>query len=287
MRELIADIKRVHRDFCYYEDTRKSIDLRLGAHIRTALGWSLGKPQKERKAIEREANQIIAGKVSSSAFERIVARTAVAREPFEIEEDVCKKELSRLAQMLPVWKSFGESVRGFSPLGLGIIVAEAGDLSNYATEAKLWKRMGVAVMDGVRQGKVPENLTGKARKEAWMERGYSPVRRARLFARIGDPLLKGNKGAYRAAYDHRRAHTQITHPEWWRDKDGNAKLNKDGSPASDHGHKDAQRYMEKRLLRDLWRAWRKTNASIISQESKANRKLTLRDGPSVQSGTSL
>jgi hypothetical protein len=45
---------------------------------------------------------------------------------------------------------------------------------------------------------------------------------------------------YRVAYDHRRAHTAVTHPEW---TDG-------------HSHNDALRYASKRILKDLWRAAR-------------------------------
>ena len=45
---------------------------------------------------------------------------------------------------------------------------------------------------------------------------------------------------YRVAYDKRRAHTAVTHPEW---TDG-------------HSHQDGLRYASKEILKDLWRAAR-------------------------------
>ena len=76
-------------------------------------------------------------------------------------------------------------------------------------------------------------------------------------------------GPYGEVYLRRKLHTQQTHPEWWSDKDGNLRIDEEtGRPISIRGHRDAQRIMEKRLLRDLWRAWRRTSAPLSARTKK-------------------
>ena len=132
------------------------------------------------------------------------------------------------------------SEKGRSFQGLAVIIGEAGNLDNYANPAKLWKRFGVAVLDGIRQG----GLSKGAKADDWIEHGYCPRRRAALWT-IGDCLIKTNgaDGTYRQTYNNRKEieKTKV-------DKDG-----KDIRPIV--AHRRAQRYMEKRLLRDLWNEW--------------------------------
>ncbi len=144
-----------------------------------------------------------------------------------------EKRLRKLARQLPVWP-WVESVPGFGDLGLAQIVGEAGDLANYPNPAKLWKRMGVAVIGDERQRKV-------SGADA-LDHGYSPQRRSLLWV-IGDSLLK-KAGPYRDIYLAEKARQAELHPELSRM----------------HVHLRAKRYMEKRLLRDLWRAWRRADA---------------------------
>jgi hypothetical protein len=58
---------------------------------------------------------------------------------------------------------------------------------------------------------------------------------------IGDALIKGNRDGYRRLYLERKA-LEAERPE---------------VETKMHAHRRAQRYMEKRLLRDLWREWRR------------------------------
>ncbi len=151
-----------------------------------------------------------------------------ARKPYE-------KRLERLAKELPVWP-WVESVRGFGALGLAQIVAECGDLDNYANPAKVWKRMGLAVMpDGTRQRKVAD-------AEQAIEHGYSPQRRSLMYV-LADSLIKTNgEGEFRTYY--------LAEKERQREKLPDA-------PQA-HIHNRALRHMAKRLLRELWRAWTAT-----------------------------
>jgi hypothetical protein len=102
--------------------------------------------------------------------------------------------------------------------------------------------MGLAVMgagdgvDDIRQG----GLRKGAAKDEWIEHCYSRQRRSRMW-NIGDTLIKGNRdGDYRTAYLERKDY----------------ELQRDPDMQPIKAHRRAQRYMEKRLLRDLWQAWR-------------------------------
>jgi hypothetical protein len=246
----LEEILVLHRRRCFAINQRNRLNNALGAYIRLQLGWSKAKPEKEREQIAKEAAACI--KNNDEQFADMIGACELACAPFDQIEAGADKDIKSIVRQLPVWKEFGAGIRGFGEASLGTIIAEAGDLNNYATDGKLWKRMGVAVLDGVRQGGLSKN----AKADDWVAHGYSPARRSRLW-NIGQSLIKQNDGAYRAAYDHRRAHTMVTHPEWWADAEGNPKVDKNGKPSSAHGAADAQRYMEKRLLRDLRQAWRR------------------------------
>lgn len=270
--QLISNLRYHHRMRCFAMDSRKMLDLRCGSHLRMLLGWRKDKPEAERKRIATEASALM--KMSEpDRFQNMIVGTRLAREPFDGMEDENKKAMAALIKPLPIWADFAKSVRGFGEVSLAVILAEAGDLSNYDGISKLWKRMGLAPG----QNRVPPGLSKEDRSAAWIERGYSPRRRSHMFV-IGETLLKaqirkakdadGNDtgervalGPYGEALLHRKRHTQQTHPEWWCDKDGNPKVDKEtGRPMSAHGNADAQRCVEKRLLRDLWRAWRRSKS---------------------------
>jgi hypothetical protein len=152
------------------------------------------------------------------------------------------KRLELLVKELPAW-SWGGGVRGFGALSLAQIVGETGDLAGYANPAKVWKRMGLAVMpDGTRQRRVAG--------EGALEHGYSPQRRALMYV-VAENLVKLNRdGPYRAYY--------LAEKERQREK------LPDASPA--HIDNRAKRHLAKRLLRDLWRAWRDQDASADRQK---------------------
>ena len=246
--EIIDLIRAHHRIRCYAMESRKAAHLRLGAYLRSELGWSVNKPEKERKAIAAQAQALIK-KPAGSMWEHIIVMSLQAGLPFENIEKTHLKEMERLAELLPAWMAFGEGVRGFGRGSLAVIVAEAGDLANYSTKSKLWKRMGLAVMDGRRQGHVAKGLSRDDRAAAYMEHGYSPKRRSRVW-NIGDALIKGNgDGVYRSAYLKRKEYERARDPEM--------------KPI--HAHRRAQRYMEKRLLRDLWQAWGRAEPELAKQ----------------------
>jgi hypothetical protein len=156
-----------------------------------------------------------------------------------------EREMEKLAATLRVshWQA---GVHGFGKLGLAIIVAEAGrDLRCYPTVSKLWKRLGLAVIDGERQRRKSDPVLA-------LLHGFTPRRRGEMWT-LSESLLfaqwnAGKDGAegspagpYGEVYRRRRAHTAETHPEW----------------TKAHARDDARRVMFKSLIADLWGEWRR------------------------------
>lgn len=142
-----------------------------------------------------------------------------------------ERRLEKLAKQLPIYP-WAADVRGFGALGLAQIVGECGDLWNYANPAKVWKRLGLAVLDGERQ----QRKSGATA----IVHGYSPRRRSIMW-NIGHSLMQGNRdGAYRTYY--------------LAEKERQRELLPDATQALIHNR--AERHMTKRLLKHLWQAWR-------------------------------
>ena len=164
-----------------------------------------------------------------------------ARDGLEAARKAEEKILVAAAKSLAVWP-YCEAIRGFGALSLAQIVGEAGDVGSYAGPAKLWKRFGLAVFNGRAQGR-PESPT----KEDWIALGYSRERRSIVYI-IGDNMIRARNPEFRAIYDERKAYEVARDPEM--------------RPRV--AHLRAKRYAEKRVLRDLWRAWRAAFARVSS-----------------------
>lgn len=261
--DAINAITLLYRDYSFAQDQRKRMDLALGAYLRRALGWQKDLPEKERKAIAKEATAI-AKDALGTRFESMVNAQTEGRACFDTVEAEALKAMVKLATALPVWQSWGKEIRGFGAKSLAVIVAEAGDLSNYPDKSKLWKRMGLAVMGEVRQG----GLKKGSGAEAWIEHGYSPKRRSQMW-NIGDAMIKAQVrkvkddadddsgertalGEYGQAYLDRKAYELARDPEM----------------APIKAHRRAQRYMEKRLLKHLWQAWRRAKSDMAEMPRK-------------------
>lgn len=266
---IISQIRYQHRLRCFHMEQRKRSDLSLGAFLRMQLGWSKALPKQERDHISNLAQTLIAtgeaelkGKPADTThpayveWRETILATVQSRAPHDKLEDGATKELERLAASLPAWIAFGEGVRGFGARSLGIIVGEAGDLAAYPKKGHLWKRMGLAVIDGVRQGGLRKN----ASKDDWIRHGYNRERRSRMFV-IGENLAKKAKdGSYREAFVARKEYERARATVAGLTVAPAAKIPaKRASEFISNGHIDrrAQRYVEKMFLRDLWVAWRR------------------------------
>lgn len=234
---------------------KNGMETRIGHRVARMMGFDPkdgAQDASARKRKEKIVTALLAGKASPAGDEEIYAacrgdaETIVAAlAPINQARANVEKEMEAIAKTLPAY-SFVASVPGFSAKGLAVWISETGDLSEdsrYTTREKLWKRLGLAPYKG--QAYSNWQKKGGLTKDEWETAGYRGSRRAEVYA-FADPLLRTQtvvKGRYRAIYDKRRAHTQLTHPDW----------------TKGHSHDDAMRIMSKALVRDLWRAWR-TNA---------------------------
>lgn len=252
--DALRELQRQRR-FCIKSQSRT--DRSCEAFVARFLGYHTGLPDAERKALWLQAAAMrrsvekgggghpCRGNQPPSALavcSPIILNSATARQVWDAHRKHVEAEMRKLARSLPAW-AWVATVPGFAELGLAIIAGEAGDLANYATKERLWKRLGLAVIDGERQQR-------KAGAEAAAAHGYSPQRRAEGWA-IADSMFKHQwagasddaparpKGAYGHAYAARKARTEGR--EGW-------------TPA--HRDADARRIMFKALVEDLWRVWR-------------------------------
>lgn len=232
---LVASIRGAHRQRQDFHRAEKSLTLQIKAierRLSQASSAALPASHVPGEPIEESDGDLSMGDL----LEQAATVGFFAAEPLVLARAVIKpcrmrseRECQRLAKRLPVWP-WVEAINGFGALGLAQIIGETGDLSLYSNPAKVWKRMGLAVFNGKSQRRVAG--------AGAIEQGYSPVRRSIMFC-IGDSLLK-KQNPYRELYLARKVLEQSKLP--------------DGTKM--HWHRRAQRYVEKRLLRDLWRAWR-------------------------------
>lgn len=261
MSDSIVDLIRVqHRERRFAMEQRKRLDLALGAFLRLMMGWRRDLPKDDRDAIADQVARMMDD--GDGPWSEVIAASRLGSAPFEKIEGDAKKKMARLAKQLPVWESFGANVRGFGEVSLAVIVAEAGDLSNYATYWKLWRRMGMAPFTKNRVTKSGKQwrTAGGLNADDWLFFGYSPRRRSEMFV-IEEALYK-QQGEYRQVYLDRKEYLRQRAEARGLTVAPAGKIPKDHRDefvSLGHIDHDAKRYMGKRLLRDLWKAWRRAN----------------------------
>lgn len=257
------------RQFCITSQSR--CDRSCEAFIARVIGYSADADEKTRKetfarasAFRKEVEKTQGGEGhlqadghtpnALSACVPIVINSAIARGAWDSLRDQAEKDMRKLARTLPGYE-WVQSVKGFGDLGFAIIIAETGDLAGYATKERVWKRLGLAVIEGIRQQR-------RSGAEEAAAHGYSPKRRSEVWT-IADSMFRkqwrgakddapaGPLGVYGEVYAARKAHT-VTR-EW----------------TPKHRDNDARRVMTKRLIEDLWRVWNgKPPLDQLAQEAR-------------------
>lgn len=203
--------------------------------------------KRPTKAIHQSDTNVTDDNAVANACSPIILASLMARSAWDAMRSGAEKEMRRLAETLPVW-TWSVGVRGFGALGVAIIAAEAsgprGDVGSYATKERLWKRLGLAVIEGSRQRRVTDATAAE-------QHGYNPRRRSEIWT-IADSMFRHQwagtneeagtaahpAGPYGAVYMRRKSHTEGR--EWT----GGRREN------------DARRVMTKALIEDYWRVWR-------------------------------
>ena len=235
--DLIATIREHNRRRNDLHRAEKSLTLQIKAIARRFCDGDKGEAAKLYAAV-------MAGRPHPHAIDYAawIMPLAAPRDAIAAARKAAERTVEKAARGMPVW-TWCASVRGLGPLSLGQLVGEAGDLGSYANPGKLWKRMGLAVFDGRAQRRVAGKT--KAAKAEAIRQGYSPTRRSLVFV-VGDNLIRAKNAEYTAIYAARKEYELARAPAM-------TKL---------HAHRRAKRYMEKRLLRELWRAWRAAKAEL-------------------------
>ncbi len=264
---IIAEMRELQsqRRFCIKSQSR--CDRSIESFIARGLGFNAEQDEKQRKAAFAEA-QRIRREVEKGGIGRedhagnrqgqhadaapLILLSAQARQSWDAHRTQTEKRMEVLAKSLPVW-AWASGVRGLGPKGVAIIVGEAGDLSNYATVEKLWKRLGLAVINGERQQR-------KSGADAAKEHGYSPARRAEIWA-VADSFFRHQ---WRGAKDDAPAHAISIYGEIYARRKA-ATEGRDWTLG--HRDADARRVMTKALVEHLWRAWKACAANTSEGES--------------------
>lgn len=233
---IIAEIREQWRRRQAWHRAEKSLTLQAKALCRRLTAGDKKKAGVLYDAALGDGDHSLAATALAAILPLVEARDSV-----EKARKAVQKRLRELAGQLPV-APWVKSVRGFDLPSLAAIVGEAGDLGTYSNPAKLWKRFGLAVMgDGSRQRRV-------SGVDA-LEHGYSPSRRSVMW-NVGDCLVRAS-GPLKMLYNERKA------------------IEAERVETKAHAHNRAKRYIEKRLLRELWSAWRTAGGDQVGVDSQS------------------
>jgi hypothetical protein len=241
----------------YAMAVQQKLDRALESYVRrTFTPWSPDDEKADRDKANAETKRLIAAAADGEGHASLVGMVkanAESRAVYDRMRKTAEKDMQAIAATLPI-AAFVETVPGLGLQGLASILAETGTLDGYANPAKVWSRLGFAPFDGFalsswrRETWRPRTLT----KDEWIAHPFSAERYAHMAMQakplrdkqwIGAKKTDDGKGRpdgpYGEVYAARRAHCEITHPDW----------------SDAHRDKDALRVMFKRLLADLWAAW--------------------------------
>ena len=185
------------RTFCIKQQSRA--DRAIDSYIARLLNFHTGLPEADRKKIfataaairkaaergeDQDAVDHQTGTVLAACRPLILA-SAIGRKQWDALRDEAETAMCDLARRLPVWP-WVKTVKGLAELGLAVIVGEAGrPLHDYRSHQAFWKRMGLAVIDGKRQGAPGAGATA----EDWIRHGYNRHRRSEAWNFCGDKII--------------------------------------------------------------------------------------------------
>jgi len=277
-------------------------DRAVEAYIARLLGYAVALDEDARKEQAAERKALFAkAKAIRMAIEankglpnsedigdgtvELIRNAAKARIQWDNFREHSEKQMLELVVHLPVY-DFAKSVKGFGDLMLAIIIAEAGNnlartATGFPSVAKLWKRLGLAVMAGERQQR-------KTDPEMALLHGYYPKRRSQSWV-VADVLFRHQWTSEAVVYRQDLASdpTAMAHIQQHgivlaklkvdalRDLGEKFGIVSAARPAGPYGEvyakrraatadrgwlpghqlADAKRIMLKALVRDVWRVW--------------------------------
>lgn len=160
-----------------------------------------------------------------------------------------EKDIKASVRQMRLWNEWAVDIKGFGEVSFGGVIGECAIMpGEYRNPSCLWKRMGMAVIGGERQRKC-------ANAEKAIEHGYNPTRRS-LMWNIGGTLMKAQirnpKGEDGKPIGESVAIGELG--QVYLDRKVYENTREGVTPIL--AHLRAKRYMEKRLLRQMWQASR-------------------------------
>lgn len=226
---------------------------------------------KLSNAAEKRVDDAFKAAVAEIKAGEIVSRLAAtirhfppAIAAFESQDAEIKKAMEKLARRLPVY-DWVKGVKGFGDISFATIVGECGDIGTYKSVSAVWKRLGLAVIDGNRQG----NPGKSASADDWIAHGYNRQRRSVSWNARQHVI--GGMGKWRPAYGADvRADLDLTYYQQVYAERARYESEKLGLPVTEsatgkesykmHAANRAHRYVEKRLVKHLYLEWRRAAA---------------------------
>ena len=246
-------VNQRQRRFCIVSQSR--IDRSCESFVATAIGFPENADEKGRKGVfaqaaafrravekggERRAADACQTNPALSVCIPIVQQSALARACWDDLRKRLEGEMRKQARQLHVWP-WVNGVAGFGDLGLAKILGETGDLTGYATKERVWKRLGLAVIEGERQQR-------KSGVDAAAAHGFNPMRRAEVWT-VADSMFLAQ---WRGARDNAPAHAIGPYGAIYAARKLRT-ADRDWYPKRRDA--DARRIMTKALIEDLWRVW--------------------------------
>lgn len=230
---------------------------------------------RKKLALSKEAGKRVDAAVSAALKEiasgEITSRLAAAIGPYiasfaplEQHNALCEKQLTKLVKRLPVYP-WVKSVKGLGDVSFATIVGECGDIGSYKSVSAIWKRLGLAVMNGKRQGAPGEGATA----QDWIDHGYN--RRRRSVSWNARSQIIGAMGLWRPKFgEDVHANPDLTYYQQVYAERARYEAEKLELPIaeSDKGKESykqhvanrAHRYAEKRMLKHLFIEWGRATA---------------------------
>lgn len=211
-----------------------------------------------------------AAKDDAHMYRPMLSPYLTALEVLDSQQSEYEKQMVRLLKPLPILK-WARNIKGLGDLSLANIIGEATGVRNdngafysvgdFKSVSALWKRMGLAVLRGQRQGNPGKGATA----DDWITHGYNKTRRS-LMWNVGNSLIL-SMGKFRPVYgedvDANTEYTELQKLFANRARLEQSKLGKEVSESKTgkdsycaHAANRAKRYVEKRLLRMLYQEWR-------------------------------
>lgn len=262
--ETVEQIRDLHRLRQINIKAQTKLELQAQATIRLPSISDADFADDEAKAKARKRVADLYRQIKSDPDHPLYGNIAVfldAIDLFALNRAAYEKAMVKLAKTLPAYE-WAKSVKGFGDISFATLVGECGDIGSYKSVAAVWKRLGLAVIDGRRQG----NPGKEATAEDWIEHGYNKQRRSVSWNARNNII--GAMGKWRPMFNEDvQNNPELTEYQKVfaeRARYESAKLDtpvkcsdKGKESYSAHAAARAFRYAEKRLVRDLYLAWRR------------------------------